>query len=134
MDIEQATVMSIARKGLPMHLPWFPKAIPIRTTIHSSLLNTQNPFSKTSPFDCESLSSARLKVDVAGGSSGSYISTTTTKKANVADHLSLSLGVTADVVLASASVTGGYEQHVQRNTAVRMNSVLITTILMTHVS
>ncbi|KAI0129792.1 hypothetical protein BJ170DRAFT_617617 [Xylariales sp. AK1849] len=123
MDVERPTVLSVASNGLAMNLPWFPQRILIGATIHSSLLTAKNPFSKMSPFDKESLSHSWLRLDIARGSSGSYISTTTTKKSNTADHLSLSLGVSADVLFASASVTGGYENDVQTNTSGLKSSV-----------
>jgi hypothetical protein len=113
------TVTGVAASGLPINLPWFPKNIPLGTALHSSRLRTANPWGEFSPFDAFSLQNSQIRSDVVHGSSGSFVSSTTTTKGQMLDHMSLSLGVSVDLLFAGASVVGSYDQKVTTNTSVR---------------
>jgi len=120
LDVDTTpNVASIAKNGLPINLPWFPKVIPLGTTLHSRALRTTDPWGRTSPFDSHSLRHAQLLFDISRGSEGSYVSATTTTSGQTLDHLSLSLGLEVDMLFAGASVVGSYDKETKINSSVR---------------
>jgi len=105
-----------ARQGLPIVLPWGRKPIRLGTTFHSRLLSTGNPWSDETPFVLSDMHMIPKELHAEYGTTSTFKKVKTTKESETGDHLSLGLGVGVGLpFLASVSVKGTFDQHIQEN-------------------
>ncbi|KAI3317650.1 hypothetical protein HD806DRAFT_550288 [Xylariaceae sp. AK1471] len=105
-----------AKQGLPLILPWGRKPIRLGTTYHSRLQSTGNPWSSETPFVLSDMHMIPKELHAEYGTTSTFKKMKTTKESETGDHLSLGFGVGVGLpFLASVSVKGTFDQHIQEN-------------------
>jgi hypothetical protein len=105
-----------ARQGLPLSLPWGLKKIRLGTTFHSKLQSTENPWSDETPFVLSDIHMIPKELHAEYGTTSTFKKVKTARQRKTGDHLSLGFGIGVGLpFLASASVRGTFDQHIQEN-------------------
>lgn len=105
-----------ARQRLPLVLPWGREIVRLGTTFHSSRQSTSNPWADETPFVLSEMHLIKKELHAEYGTNSSFRRVATQKTCETGDHLSLGFGIGVGVpFLASASVKGAYDNHVQDN-------------------
>lgn len=105
-----------ARQGLPLSLPWGRKNIRLETTFHSKLQSTDNPWSDETPFILSDIHMIPKELHAEYGTTSTFMKVKTARQSETGDHFKFSLGFGIGVglpFLASASVKGTFDQHIQ---------------------
>ncbi|KAF4333583.1 hypothetical protein FBEOM_12597 [Fusarium beomiforme] len=101
-------------QGLPLIFPWKRQAIRLGTCFQSQRLN--DPWLKENPFILSDFYMIPKVLRSNYGSTSSFHSVNTWRKTETGKHLALGFGIGVGVpFLASASVKGTYDEHVQEN-------------------
>jgi hypothetical protein len=105
-----------AGQGLPLSLPWGRKKIRLGTTFHSKLQSTENPWSDETPFVLSDIHMIPKELHAEYGTTSTFKKVKTARQSETGDHLSLGFGIGVGLpFLASASVKGTFDQHIQEN-------------------
>ncbi|KAI8633211.1 hypothetical protein F5Y19DRAFT_471477 [Xylariaceae sp. FL1651] len=105
-----------AKAGLPLVLPWGRNPIRLGTTYHSRLQSTGNPWSDETPFVLSDMHMIPKELHAEFGTTSTFKKLKTTRESETGDHLSLGFGVGVGLpFLASVSVKGTFDQHIQEN-------------------
>jgi len=125
------TFVRYAQAGLPLILPWHPTmTVAPGTLFHSRLYQTENPWAKDSPFVPESLGTTPVTFRVVDGGAASYKSVEGSSSSSNEEHLSVGLGVSADCMFLTASVSGQYDKNVQENKSVSNSLVTFALLIL----
>lgn len=113
----QQSIAFLAANNLPITLPWSPgmPPLPPGTLFQSRLCERQDPWSKVSPWDPQSIRSAKLAYWLDDGGHSSFQSLETTNSHTSDDHLTVSFGITAGCSFLNANVTGAYDRDMKEN-------------------
>ena len=126
MDIHAVADNAIAqqaKQGLPIILPWGRQCIRLGPTYHSRLQGTANPWSDETPFVLSDLHIIPKELHAEFGTTTTFKKVKTTRESETGDHLSLGFGIGVGLpFLASVSVKGTFDQHIQENKDVSYSS------------
>ncbi|KAI0147798.1 hypothetical protein GGR57DRAFT_244945 [Xylariaceae sp. FL1272] len=114
--IAENEISQQAKQGLPLILPWGRQAIRLGTTYHSRLQGTTNPWSDETPFVLSDMHMIPKELHAEYGTTSTFKKVKTTRESETGDHLSLGFGIGVGLpFLASVSVKGTFDQHIQEN-------------------
>ncbi|KAL9115745.1 MAG: hypothetical protein Q9227_000113 [Pyrenula ochraceoflavens] len=115
-SLGQNDILRQAQQGLPISLPWGRDVVRLGTTFHSSRQGTESPWSDETPFVLSDMHMIQKELHAEYGTTSTFKKVKTHKECETGDHLSLGFGVGVGLpFLASASVKGTYDNHVQEN-------------------
>ena len=118
-ELNENEIQQQARHGLPLIIPWQREVVRLGTCFHSNRLDTDNPWSKVTPFILSDLYMTPKILQAEYGTTSTFKSTKTSKTCETGDHLTLGFGMGVGVpFLASVKVKGTYDNDVQENTDV----------------
>ncbi|KAL2208304.1 hypothetical protein CC79DRAFT_1272629 [Sarocladium strictum] len=114
--VDDNAIAQQAKQGLPLILPWGRQCIRLGATYHSRLQATANPWSDETPFVLSDLHIIPKELHAEFGTTTTFKKMQTTRESETGDHLSLGFGIGVGLpFLASVSVKGTFDQHIQEN-------------------
>lgn len=115
-DPDNNEVSRQASQSLPLVIPWGQRPIRLGTTFHSRLRSTANPWSDATPFVLSDLHIIPKELHFEYGTTSTFKKVSTSRQCETGDHLSLGFGVGVGLpFVASVSVKGTFDQHIQEN-------------------
>lgn len=110
-------ITKLADNKYPITIPWSP-GMPTHlpgTMFHSRLCKSENPWSKTLPWDPNSIQSAKLAYLPNDGGFFTFHSIETTNNQSSEEHLTASSGITAGCSFLGTSLTSAYDRDMENN-------------------
>ncbi|KAF2741958.1 hypothetical protein M011DRAFT_453964 [Sporormia fimetaria CBS 119925] len=115
--LDENEFQRLARNRMPLILPWHRQPIRIGTGYHSSRQLTADPWATETPFNLAELMLQAKIFRPEQGTTSSFSSKTTSRKAETNDHLTLGFGVgiAPPIPVVAVSVFGQFDQAVISN-------------------